>query len=184
MLYKRWVQSNIPLKGFNLEYAHIDVKTELSYEEFHKNYYSIGRPVLIKGGTKQWKANTEWKREKLIEKYGEIAFDVNKKFYNEEKKKYKSIRMKLKEYFDYCDTNKDKNPLYVFDSKFGSVAPSMLDEYTRPHYFREDFFSVMGPHRPPYRWLVLGPQRSGSSFHIDPMNTSAWNALVCIIFYF
>lgn len=46
-------------------------------------------------------------------------------------------------------------------------------------YFNEDLFGCLGEdERPDYRWLIMGPARSGSSFHKDPNCTSAWNAVV------
>ncbi|CAI7851278.1 unnamed protein product [Closterium sp. NIES-53] len=32
--------------------------------------------------------------------------------------------------------------------------------------------------RPDFRWLIMGPARSGSSWHIDPNSTCAWNAVI------
>ena len=42
-----------------------------------------------------------------------------------------------------------------------------------------DLFRVFGSEvRPDHKWLICGPKRSGSIFHIDPNKTNAWNVSV------
>jgi Cupin-like domain len=53
-----------------------------------------------------------------------------------------------------------------------------MHAYVLLYHTQDDLFKHLGDSRPDYRWLIIGPARSGSSFHIDPNATSAWNAVL------
>ncbi|KEG10542.1 transferase, transferring glycosyl group [Trypanosoma grayi] len=84
--------------------------------------------------------------------------------------------MNVAEYVRYAVEQTDERPIYLFDAEFGaSMAVESL--YTVPaHFGGDDFFKVLGDSRPKYRWIIAGPRRGGSSFHVDPNYTNAWNA--------
>ena len=96
-----------------------------------------------------------------------------------------SVDWPLKVYIEYMRNCSDESPLYLFDRAFAermhltiSSQPEKSADYWPPTCFGEDLFSVLGSQRPDHRWLIVGPERSGSTFHKDPNATSAWNAVI------
>ena len=89
------------------------------------------------------------------------------------------VEMDLQTFRTYCERQTDDVPLYIFDEEFGaedSPSAELLHDFKIPPYFEEDLFQYLGDERPPFRWLLLGPHRSGSPIHIDPCGTSVLEA--------
>ena len=175
--------------------------TKVSHKKFIRKYESKEKPVVIVNAMKDWKALKSWKLSRLSKRFYNERFKVG------EDDQGNSVYMSFTEYNMYLekDAKSDDSPLYIFDSMFAERAnndsadklssklkrsfdemkrPSeplsnLLHDYTVPSWFEEDLFQYGGnDKRPPYRWFVLGPARSGTGIHIDPLGTSAWNALI------
>jgi histone arginine demethylase JMJD6 len=82
---------------------------------------------------------------------------------------------------DYMYNNRDDSPLYLFESSWDSASMEKIrTQYSAPlNFFPHDFLNLAGvKKKPPYRWFCIGPARSGTTVHKDPLNTSAWNAVI------
>lgn len=151
-----------------------------SAQTFQSDYEARGIPSVIRGIPEKegWAALRRWADLDTLEADPVLR---NRMFKVGEDDDGKSVKLKLKHFMSYLRENDDDSPLYIFDSAFDDDkdAKRLLEDYRVPSYFDEDLFHLVGERRrPPYRWFLVGPERSGTTIHIDPLGTAAWNALL------
>jgi histone arginine demethylase JMJD6 len=91
--------------------------------------------------------------------------------------------LRLKTYRKYVQTLEgaaDDAPLGIYDSQFAlDERSAILQEYSVPSYFNSDLFELLPKEdRPPSQWILMGPARSGTGLHVDPLGTHAWVTLM------
>ncbi|KAJ3281041.1 hypothetical protein HK104_000249 [Borealophlyctis nickersoniae] len=166
LLFASWRCANVPLKALcNPSHSTIDRVSSLTLDDFVTNYAIPNKPVVITDVVPTWPAFERWSLSYFQKQYGDRLFRAE------------AVDIPFSDYVSYAESCNEESPLYLFDKKFGE-GTTLAEEYTVPEYFWEDFFSVLGDQRPDYRWLIVGPERSGSTFHVDPNSTSAWNAVI------
>ena len=126
-------------------------------------------PVIVQGCTESWRAMTRWASiDALVEHYGSVEFDLAT-----------DVRLTLREYLLYAESNTVDIPYYLVERKWESPGSwHLLDDFCVPAPFADDLFSLIEGAAAPRYWFVGGP-RSGSYLHVDPLLTEAWNACTC-----
>ncbi|CAG8460494.1 3654_t:CDS:2 [Acaulospora colombiana] len=147
-LYQPFLYGSMRIEQFT-SVENIDRCKNLSLDDFINRYAKTNLPVIITDVVTKWPAFGKWSMEYLVEKYGEILFRAE------------AIDIKLKNYARYSADTTEESPLYLFDKNFGNYCEGILEDFSVPDYFSEDFFRVLG-----------------STFHKDPNSTSAWNAVI------
>jgi hypothetical protein len=170
LLFKPWVCSHLEVPSQWLEASSIprvDVSS-LTVEEFEERFERPNVPVILTGWSTKWKAMESWTPHALTERFGSRKIHAG------------GFEFSMKEYLEYAAAVQDDQPLYMFDRDFFTHCPEAEDDYCPPPFFEDerDCFACLGADRPARRWLIVGPHRSGSSFHKDPNATCAWNAVI------
>lgn len=137
----------------------------LSSDSFNEKYHD--KPfILTNSDENRW---PKWELKDLVDRFPNVVF------------RQEAVQWPLSLYSKYLANNKDESPLYLFDCS--SIAMKTLrKEYNPPDIFNYDLFTVFQNDlincRPDHAWLIIGPKRSGSTFHKDPNYTSAWNTAI------
>ncbi|KAG5661637.1 hypothetical protein KAF25_005759 [Fusarium avenaceum] len=142
---------------------------DLTYDQYAERWTE--QPFILTKCIQDWPVSKGWTIDFLLERYGQVEFRAE------------AVDWPFSTYCKYMNNNRDESPLYLFDRRFAEKMGIRLGEkentaYWRPDCFGPDLFEVLGDERPAHRWLIVGPERSGSTFHKDPNATSAWNAVI------
>ncbi|KAM0252311.1 hypothetical protein ACHAQJ_007804 [Trichoderma viride] len=172
VLHRPFACSNIELANFVTAIPkanQIRRFENLTYEEYAEKWTE--QPFVMTKCIQEWPVYSQWTIDSLLKKYADVEFRAE------------AVDWTFSQYCDYMKRNRDESPLYLFDRKFAEkmglkVGHSEDAAYWRPDCFGPDLFEVLGDERPAHRWLIIGPERSGSTFHKDPNGTSAWNAVI------
>jgi len=161
---------------------------EVTTSIFVKEYEEKNIPLLIKGASKTWPALAKGSDHKWNSEYL-LKTTANKTFRATSGAAPLPASFSLSNYLKYCTSSTEEAPLYLFDRTFATKVPQLLEDFDGglkdscawwkrgDEESGHDLFSVLGEGgRPDYQWLIVGPKRSGSCFHIDPNCTHAWNA--------
>jgi histone arginine demethylase JMJD6 len=144
-------------------------------ESFREQYLYANKPCIIHDIPNDWTAMKTWTFDNFKERFGKCKFKVTGN----------NNSLKYNYYHHYINTPKhrrDDQPTFIFDSSFANKGKKMrelLDEYTIHEWFDEDLFDCLSEEeRPNFRWLLMSTRRAGTSLHVDPVCTSAWNTMI------
>ena len=162
---------------------HVD---EVTPKHFFEHYENQNIPVLIEGAGKG-KACKLWSDPNYLQNHNA---------------KFKTFRatsgaaplpanFTLESYQEYCKFSYlEESPLYLFDRTAFDSNGQWYDDFF-PEFYKlcpywdpsamlgHDMLQHLGANRrPDHTWLISGPKRSGSVFHLDPNATHAWNACI------
>ncbi|KAI0140951.1 Clavaminate synthase-like protein [Hypoxylon sp. NC0597] len=141
----------------------------LNHDDFAQTWSS--KPFILTNCIQRWPVYNDWNIQELKRRYSNVEFRAE------------AVDWTFSTYHEYMSNNEDESPLYLFDKGFAEKMKIQIGHntdavYWPPECFGPDLFELLGEERPAHRWLIIGPKRSGSTFHKDPNGTSAWNAVL------
>ena len=151
------------------------------------------RPCVLTDAQAGWAARTRWRPRELLRSHAEMRWRIDER---------REHTVTLREYLGAdaddvklgvptatpatlaeaihsvtveCGDEGDAVAPYIFDS---SAVSTFADDYcTLPTVSAGCLFAA-DPSPPTHRWMLIGAAGSGTPLHVDPLATSAWNALV------
>jgi hypothetical protein len=156
-LVQPFLNATIDLTKYNNIKDSIPRFAKMDAGQFAEGWYA--KPFILTDIVPEWTAHNKWTLEYLLSQFpsSDATFQIE------------AVEWSLPTYVEYMESNRDESPLYLFDKDFATKPTAngipLEEEYSIPETFREDLFTLLDSVRPDHRWLIVGPERSGSTFH-------------------
>ena len=166
------------------------VSCNISKEEFLAEYVRKQQPVILVNCTKDWEAQKTWTFEKFLndgdgwstwrtdyidnhiffQTYGQKEFITGKQI---ESIMNNNGSVRLFEVLGQRREWKSKR-----DGRIEHNSKTrLMSDYSRPEPIPEDMYQVSGI-QTDYQWLIMSQANTGTSLHLDPEYTMAWNTVL------
>lgn len=153
----------------------VDRRSNLSYEEFVREYASVGKPAIITDAMKDWKASTKWTVDFFRSEYGSAVGQVL------DCATQTISAMTIGDYLDYM-TLKERDKLLCLDRLLIRDYPELREDYKVPAYFPNLFERIPEKLRKKYKLepghLLIGHKNTSIGLHYDSHHENAWVALI------
>lgn len=168
--------------------GHVVAVDLLTPEAFLERFEAANTPALVKGAA-AGSAQHRWADPSYLRDH---SHQPGRSFRTTSGAAPLPANFTLKAYEGYSGFSYlEESPLYLFDRTAFDDHEQWKKDFFPGFYKKCPWWDPDGPHghdllqhlganeRPDHTWLVSGPKRSGSVFHIDPNATHAWNA--CLV---
>ncbi|MBC1236340.1 MULTISPECIES: cupin-like domain-containing protein [Nostoc] len=153
----------------------VDRRSNLSYDEFVREYASIGKPVIITDVVKNWKCSTKWTVDFFRSEYGSAVGQVL------DCDTLTKSSMTIADYLDYM-TLKERDKLLCLERLLIQDYPELREDYKIPVYFPDLLERIPEKLRRKYKLepghVLIGHKDTSIGLHCDSGHENAWVAVI------
>jgi hypothetical protein len=152
----------------------------LSQSDFLLDFLIPQKPVVIEGVGRGWPAMDRWTLGFFGSQYGTRNVRVR----DMGRPRSPQVPMALGDYIRYLEDRRLRadlrlDSLYLTDWQFARECPALLEDFSVPVYFRDDWMGyVDGTVRPDYRWIIIAGAGTEGVLHTDVNSTCAWLVVI------
>ncbi len=153
----------------------VDRRSNLSYDEFVREYASVGKPVILTNVVKNWEASTKWTMDFFRSEYGSAVGQVL------DCATLTESPMTIADYLSYMNL-KERDKLLCLERLLIQDYPQLRDDYKVPVYFPDLYDRIPEKLRKKYNLepghILIGHKNTSIGLHCDSHHMNAWIAVI------